>query len=42
MKIESPFYHARANGLAEGAVQTVKRALQAWSPNHNVSFGAFL
>ena len=39
--MESSVYHPRANGLAEGAVQTVKRALQAWSPNLNVSFGAF-
>ena len=30
------------NALAEGAVQTVKRALQAWSHTLNVSFGAFL
>ena len=41
-KRESPVYHSRANGLAERAVQTVKRALQAWSPNLNVSFGSFL
>ena len=37
-----PVYRPRANGLIERAVQTVKRALQAWSPNINVSFGAFL
>ena len=41
-KIESPVYHPRANGLARRAVQTEKQALQAWSPNLNVSFGAFL
>ena len=41
-KMESPVYHSKANGLAERAVQTVKRLLQAWSPNLNVSFGACL
>ena len=40
--MESHIYHPRANGLAERAVQTVNRALQVWSPNINVSFGAFL
>ena len=37
-KMESPIYQPRANGNAEREVQTVKRAIQAWSPNLNVSF----
>ena len=41
-KMESTDYHPSANGLAERAVQTVNRSLQAWSPNLNVSFWAFL
>ena len=41
-KMESTVYHPRANGLAVRAVHTVKRVLQAWSPNLNVSFAAFL
>ena len=41
-KMESPIYHPRANVIAEQGVQTVKRAIQTWSPNLNVSFGAFL
>ena len=35
-KTESLTYHQRANGIAERAVQTVKWAIQAWSPNLNV------
>ena len=40
--MESLIYHPRANGITQRAVQTVKRAIQALSPNPNVSFGAFL
>ncbi len=39
---ESPVYYPRAKGLAERAVQTIKRAMEAWNPNLNVSFAAFL
>ena len=31
-KIESAFYHPRADELVERAIQTMKRALQAWIP----------
>ena len=36
-KMESPIYHQRVNGIAERAVQTVKRAIRAWSPNRSFS-----
>ena len=41
-KMESTVHHPKPNGLAERAVQTVNRSLQAWSPNLNVSFWAFM
>ena len=40
--MESPVYLPRANGLAERAVQTVKRTFQAWSPYLKMSFEASL
>ena len=42
LRKRNPFSHPRANVQAEKAAQTVKRALQSWSPNLNVSFGSFL
>ena len=41
-EMESLIYQPRANGIADRAVQTVKRAIEASSPNLNVSFGVFL
>ena len=41
-KMESTVYHTTANGLAERSAQTVKRALQALSPNFHMSLGALL
>ena len=40
--MEPPIYHLRANGTVERGVQTVKRAIQAWNLNLNLSFGALL
>ena len=39
---ESPVYHPRANRLAEGAIQRVKGAFKAWSPNLNMPFRGFV
>ena len=41
-KLESPIYNPRSYGLAERAVQTVKKAMRAWNSSLRVSFHAFL
>ena len=41
-KLGSPIYNPRSNGLAEGAVQTVKKAMRAWNLSLCASFHAFL
>ena len=41
-KLESPIYNPRSNGLAERAVQSVKKAMRAWNSSLCVSFLAFL
>ena len=41
-KLESPIYNPRSDGLAEQAVQTVKKAMRAWNSSLRVGFHAFL
>ena len=40
--LQATIYNPRSNGLAEWAVQTVKRAMRTWKSSLRVSFHAFL